>query len=121
MNPKNEIANKDLCLAYSQENYTAYLADIEATAWYLSTQYPNNKSGNQHKNKQRKGDDPKSEDKDNITGDTAGTHVEDTTTNEDTTTPSGGASLGAHVSETSQAAPPSTTYGRKNIGSTPYR
>ena len=43
-----------------------------------------------------------SEDKDNITGGTAGVHVEDTTTNKDTTAPSGGASLGAHVSETSQ-------------------
>ena len=58
---------------------------------------------NQCKNKQRKGDDPKSEDKDNITGGTSGAHVEDTTTNKNTTAPSGGDSLGAHVSETSQA------------------
>ena len=40
---------------------------------------------------------------DNITGGSAGAHIEDTTTNENTTAPSGGASLGAHVSETSQA------------------
>ena len=56
---------------------------------------------NQKKNKQRKVDDPKSEDKNNATSGTAGTHVEDSTINEDTTAPSGEASLGAHVSETS--------------------
>ena len=80
--------------------------NIKAAAWYLSTQYFNNKPANQrgsNKGNKRKGDDPKSEDKDNITGGTAGAHVEDTTTNENTTAPSGGASLGAHVSETSQA------------------
>ena len=43
------------------------------------------------------------EDKDSNTGGTAGAHVEDTTTNENTTAPSGGARLGAHVSETNQA------------------
>ena len=32
MNSKNEIAKKDLRLAYSQGNYTAYPADIEAAA-----------------------------------------------------------------------------------------
>ena len=103
MNSKNEIARKDLRLAYSQGNYTTYPTNIEATARYLSTQYPNNKPGNQPKNKQRKADYPKSEDKDNTTSGTAGAHVEDTTTNKDTTAPSGGTSLGAHVSETSQA------------------
>ena len=102
MNSKNKIAKKDLRLAYTQGNYTAYPTDIEAVAWYLSIQYPNNKPVNQRKNKQRKGYDPKSEDKDNIMGGTAGAHVEDTTTNKDTTAPSGGASLGGHVSETSQ-------------------
>ena len=49
-----------------------------------------------------KGDDPKSEDKDSNIGGTAGAHVEDTTTNENTIAPSRGASLGTHVSETSQ-------------------
>ena len=49
MNSKNEIAKKDLRLAYSQDNHTAYLADIESVALYLSTQYPNNKPGNQQK------------------------------------------------------------------------
>ena len=76
---------------------------IEVAAWYISTQYPNNKPANQRKNNNEKGDDPKSEDKDNITGDTTRAHVEDTTINEDTAAPSGGADLGAHVSETSQA------------------
>ena len=98
------LPQKDLRLAYSQGNYTAYPADIEAAAWYLSTQYPNNKPANQRKNKQRKGDDSKPEDKDNITGGIAGAHVEDNTTNENTTPPSGGDSLGAHDSELSQAA-----------------
>ena len=41
------IAKKNLQLAYSQGNHTAYPTDIKAAAWYLSTQYPNNKPGNQ--------------------------------------------------------------------------
>ena len=64
MNSKNEIAKKDLRLAYSQENHTVYPTDIETAAWYLTTQYPNIKSGNQ-KTKQKKADGPKSVDKDN--------------------------------------------------------
>ena len=103
MKSKNKNAKKDLRLAYSQGNYTAYPPNIKWIARYLSTQYPNNKPANQHgsnKGNKRKGGDPKSEDKDSITGGTAGAHVADTTTNEDTTIPSGGASLGAHVSET---------------------
>ena len=55
-----------------------------------------------NKGNKRKKDDPKSEDKDSNAGGTAGAHVEDTTTNENTTAPSGGAILGAHVSETNQ-------------------
>ena len=103
MNSKNENAKKDLRLAYSQGDYTAYPLDIEE---YLSTQYPNNKPANQcgsNKENKRNGDDPKSQDKENITGGTAEAHVEDTTINGDTTAPSRGASLGAHVSKTSQA------------------
>ena len=72
MNSKNEIAKKDLCLVYFQVNYSAYPANIKGTARYLSTQYPNNKPANQSKTKQREGDAPKSENKDNITGGTAG-------------------------------------------------
>ena len=106
MNSKNKNAKKDFCLTYSQGNYTAYPLDIKTAVWYLSTQYPNNKSANQYgsdKGNKRKGDDPKFEDRDSIMGGTAGEHVEDTTTNKNTTASSGRASLGAHVSETSQA------------------
>ena len=76
-------------------------------ARYLSTQYSNNKPNNQrggNKGNKRKEDDPKSEDKDSNGCGTAGAQVEDTTTNEDTTAPSRGASLGTHVSETIQAS-----------------
>ena len=124
MNSKNENAKKNLRLAYSQGNYTAYPLNIKAAARYLSTQYPNNKPANlreSNKENERKGDDPKSEDKDNITDGTAEAQVEDTTTNKNTTAPSGGTSLGAHVSETSQATSRSSRTVRKNIGSTPYR
>ena len=51
----------------------------------------------------RKGGDSKSEDKDSNTGCSTGAHVEDTTTNEDTTAPNRGACLGAHVLEKNQA------------------
>ena len=74
---------------------------------YLSTRYPNNKPINQrggNKGNKGKWDDSKFEDKDSNTGGTAGAHVEDTTTNKDTTAPSEGASLGTHVSETNQAS-----------------
>ena len=98
MNSKNETVKKDLHLAYSQGNHTAYPPNIEAAAQYLSTQYPNTKPANQRKgNKRNKrtGDDTKSENKDSNTDGTAGAHIEDTTTNENTTA--------THVSETSQA------------------
>ena len=109
MNSKNENTKKDLCLAYSQGNNTAYPPppfDIESMARCLSIQYPNNKPANQrggNKGNKRKGDDSKSEDKVNNIGGTVGSHVEDTTTDEDITTPSGGYSLDAHVSESNQA------------------
>ena len=41
MNSKNENIKKDLRLAYSQENMTAYPPTIEGMARYLSSQYPN--------------------------------------------------------------------------------
>ena len=103
MNSKNKNAKKDLRLEHFQGNNTAYPSDIKSMARYLSTQYPNNKPTNQRggkKGDRRKGDDPKFEDKDSIRGGTSGAHVEDTTANKITTAPSGGASLGAHVSET---------------------
>ena len=58
----------------------------------------------------KKGDDPKSEDKDNNTRDTTGAHIGDTTTTEESTAPSGGASISAHVLETNvQSSCPSRT------------
>ena len=101
--PYDENAKKDLCLAYSQGNNTAYLSNIKSMARYLSTQYSNNKPTNQRRGKKgdkRKGDDSKSEDKDSNTGGTAGAHVEDTTTLEESTPPSGAHSTGACVSKT---------------------
>ena len=56
------------------------------------------------KKEKRKGDDSKSEGKDSNTGGTAGAHVEGTTMNEDSTTSSGGTSLGTSVSETNQVS-----------------
>ena len=47
LNLKNEHARKDLHLAYSQGNMTAYSPTIKAITRYLSTQYPNNKPNNQ--------------------------------------------------------------------------
>ena len=42
MNLKNKNTKKDLCLAYSQGNMTAYPPTIKGMARYLSTLYPNN-------------------------------------------------------------------------------
>ena len=69
---KEQDSQEDLPLAYSQGNHTAYPTNIESAARYLTTQYPNIKSGNQQKSKQKKADDPKSEEKDNATTGTAG-------------------------------------------------
>ena len=51
LNSKNKHAKKDLHLAYSQGNLTAYPPSIEGMARYLSTQYPNNKPANQRNGK----------------------------------------------------------------------
>ena len=77
-------------------------------ARYLSTQY-NNKVPNNPRDKKgdrnlKKGDDSKPEDNDTTTSGTVEAHVGDATTPQDSTTPSEGASIGAHVSETSQRA-----------------
>ena len=72
-------------------------------ARYLSTQYPNNKPTNQRNDKKgdkNMADAPKFEDKDSNTVDTAGVHVENTTITEESTTPSGGASISGHVWKT---------------------
>ena len=58
----------------------------------------------------KKGDDLKSEDKDSNTGDTIGAHVGYTTTNEESTVPSGEASIRTHVLEKNkQLSRPSRT------------
>ena len=63
----------------------AYPPTTQEMARYLSTQYPNNKPANQRNGKKKdkkKGDDPKSKDKDTNTGATIGAHIENTTTTE---------------------------------------
>ena len=122
MNSKNKNTKKDLYLAYSQGNNTAYPSDIKLMARYLSTQYPNNKYTHQRggkKGDRRKGDDSKFENKDSNTGSTAGAQVEDTTTNEDSIAPSGGASLGAHILETNQALSRPSRTANKILGAHP--
>ena len=113
INSNNKHAKKDLCLAYSQRNLTAYPFTIKEMARYLSTQYPNNKPTNQRDGKKgvkQQGDYQKAEDKDSNTGGTAGAHVENTTTPEESATPNGGASVGAHNLETNeQLSRPSRT------------
>ena len=104
MNSKNDNTKKDLHLAYSQGNITAYPPTIKVMARYLSSQYPNKNSAPQREGKKedrnrKKGDDPKAGDKDNNTTGTAGAHDWDTTTPEDSNASSGGASKGAHVLE----------------------
>ena len=71
------------------------------------------------KKKKKKVDDPKSEEKDNATTDTAGAHVEDSTTSQDNTTPGGEANLGALVSETNQATPPTARTAEEILGAHP--
>ena len=91
---------------------TPYPPIIETIARYLSTQYPNKNSVHQHKGKKgdrnrKKGDDFKSEDKDNNTTGTAGAHVGNTTTPEDPTASSRKASKSDHVLEaTGQSSRP---------------
>ena len=104
MNSKNKTARRDLRLGYSQENNTAYPINIEAMAKCLSTQYSNNTPTNQRGGKKgdtKKGDGSKSEDKDRNTGSTAGAHVKDTTSTEESTPPNRMPSIGALMSETS--------------------
>ena len=57
INSKNANVKKDLPLAYSQENMTAYPSTTKGMARYLSTQYPNKNLANQRDSK--KGDTKK--------------------------------------------------------------
>ena len=105
INSKNELAKKELHLAYSQGNNDNYPPNIKPMARYLSSQYSNNKPAHQHRGKKedkKKGDDSKSENKDSNTGGTAVAHVEDTTTTEEYTASSRGSSRGDHVLEINQ-------------------
>ena len=102
INLKNDSAKMDLCLAYSQRNMTVYPPIIKGLARCLSTQYLNNKSIHQLNGKRgdrKKKDDPKSKDKDSDIDVTAGAHIGDITPPKQSTAPSGGASIGAHVLE----------------------
>ena len=71
---------------------TTYLPNIKVMARYLLIQYPNNKPANQRNGKKgdtNKEDDPIFKDEDSNTGDTAGAHVDDTATIEESITPCG--------------------------------
>ena len=64
-----------------------------------SVNNPCNKKGDKNR---KKGDEPKSEDKDNNNTGTAGAHVRETTTPTDSNAPSDGSSIGAYVSEVAE-------------------
>ena len=103
MNFKNNNAKKDLRLSYSQGNKSAYPVTAEAMTRDQSTQY-NNKIINNPRDKRgdrnsKKGDDSKSEDSNTSTTRTTGAHIGEVTTPQDSTAPSKGSSIGAHVSE----------------------
>ena len=51
LSSKNNNAKKDLCLAYSQGNKTAYPLTAKAMARYMWTQYPNKNPGHQRNGK----------------------------------------------------------------------
>ena len=101
MNSKNDNANKDLDLSYSQGNKTAYPVDVESMVKYIKNiNNPQNKKGDKNG---KKGDEHKSKNKDNnITG-TAGAQVGETTTPQDSSPHSNGSSIGTHVSEVSKS------------------
>ena len=107
MNSNNNNAKKDLRLAYSHGNKTAHPFTIKVMVRYISIQYPNKNSGHQRKGKKgdingKKGNDPKSKDKDSNTTGTTGIHIGDAITPEDSATFSGGASISAHVLEATE-------------------
>ena len=92
MNLKNDNTQKDLLLAYSQGNIIAYPVNAESMARYLSLMYnikninnPRDKKGDKNG---KKGDESKSEDKDNNKIGTAGAHVGGITTPQDSSAPS---------------------------------
>ena len=64
-----------------------------------SIKSPNNPRDKKGDKNGKKGDEPKSEDKDNNTVDTVGAHIGETTMPKDSNAPSDGSSIGAHVFE----------------------
>ena len=67
LNSKNDNAKKDLHLAYSQGNKTAYPLNLESMARYLLSMYSiksaNNPCGKRGDKNRKKGDEPKSKSK----------------------------------------------------------
>ena len=96
LNSKNDNAKKDLRLAYSQGNKIAYPLNLE------SIKSANNPRDNMGDKNGEKGDEPKSEDKDNNITCTTDAHVGETTMPKDSNAPSDGSSIGAHVSEVNE-------------------
>ena len=103
LNLKNNNAKKDLCLAYSQGNKTAFPLNLESMARYMLSMYSIKSTNNAYDKRGdkngKKGDEFKSEDKDNNTTGPAGAHVGETVTPKESTTLSNGSSIGAQVSE----------------------
>ena len=90
-------------------------------ARYMSIKYPGKNSVHQRKGKQgdknrKKGDDPKSKDKDNNVAGVAGAHVRDDTIPEDSTARS---SIGAHVSEATKLPSRPTRFVDNRLGNIP--
>ena len=103
LNSKNGNAKKYVRLAYSQGNKKVYPLNLESMTRCLLSMYliksannPPDKKGDKNRNK---GDEPKSEDKDNNTTGTTCAHIGETTTPKDSNAPIDGSSIDAHVSE----------------------
>ena len=116
MNSKNKAAKKNLLLAYAQGNHSAYLSNMEKMARCLLSQYknkninPNNNPCDKTEEKNgKKGDDAKSEDKDNNNTCTVDAHVGEMTSAQDNAgATSNILSIGAHVSGVTETNVPLT-------------
>ena len=103
MNSKNDNAKKDLCLVYSQGNKKAYPLNLESMARYLISVYsvksannPPDKKGDMNR---KKGNEPKSEDKNNNNTGITGAQVGETSTPKHSNALSNGSSISKHVTE----------------------
>ena len=106
MNSKNKSAKKDLRLAYAQGNHSAYPYTIETNPRFQLLQQKNknvNLNNNPHDKKgdknRKKGDEAKSEDKDNNNAGTAGVYIGEMAASQNTSTTSNRSSIGTHVSD----------------------